>query len=165
MKPHVDFFIPSYENEEEGMVMHFTSVEEIDSVIESLNEARAELEHLIEMKRIRNHNKRVRRNLRKKFCSAFELDKLSVRDKTQIEEMDFSNKKPIPSYEDLLKKFESKDDFVGDILREIDEFNKLSEKEKIEKIFKDYEKLDKASKEFLRPIINALKFLRKDIDE
>lgn len=79
--------------------------------------------------------------------------------------MDFSNKKTIPSYEDLLKKFESKDDFVGDILREIAEFNKLSEKEKIEKIFKDYEKLDKASKEFLRPIINALKFLRKDIDE
>lgn len=83
-RPQVDFIIPSIENEDEGLVLHFTSVEDMDSVIERLKEARDELEHLIEMKRIRIHNKRVRRNLRKKFGSDFELDKLSVRDKTQI---------------------------------------------------------------------------------
>lgn len=50
-RPQVDFIIPSVENEDEGMVLHFTSVEEIDSVIESLEEARARLEHQIEMYR------------------------------------------------------------------------------------------------------------------
>lgn len=48
MKPHVDFFIPGCENEEEGMVMHFTGVSQIDDVIESLNEARIEPARQIE---------------------------------------------------------------------------------------------------------------------
>lgn len=61
MKPQVDFFIPSYDNEEEGMMMHFTSVSQIDDVIESLNEARIELARQIEMKRINNREKRKRR--------------------------------------------------------------------------------------------------------
>ena len=160
-KIKVDFFIPSIENESEGMVIHFTSLEQIDSVIESLEEARAELEHKIAMKRIRNQRNRVRRNLRKKFGSDFDLGKVNMRDKVQIEESNFSNKKTIPSREDLLKKFESKDDFVGDILREIAEFDKLSEKEKIEKIFKDYEELDNVGKELLKPIIEGFKLLIK----
>lgn len=164
-RPQVDFIIPSMENEDEGMVLHFTSIEEIDSVIDILNEARAELEYLIEMKRIRNHNKRVRRNLRKKFGSNFDLDALKVRDKIKTEELVVPKIKPIPSYEDLLKKFESKDDFVGDILKEIAEFDKLPEKEKIKKIFDDYEKLDKATKELLKPIINGLKVIVKAINE
>lgn len=64
MKPQVDFFIPSYDNEEEGMMMHFTSVSQIDDVIESLNEARIELARQIEMKRINNREKRKRRKQR-----------------------------------------------------------------------------------------------------
>lgn len=164
-RPQVDFIIPSIENEDEGMVLHFTSVEEIDSVIDGLNEARAELEHLIEMKRIKNHNKRVRRNLRKKFGSNFDLDALKVRDQIKTEELVVPKIKPIPTYEDLLRKFEKKDDIIDDISKELAEFDKLSKKEKIEKIFDDYEKLDKMAKELSKPIINALEFLRKYIDE
>lgn len=74
MKPHVDFFIPSYENEEEGMVMHFTSVSQIDDVIESLNEARIELARQIEAKRINNRERRRRKKER------LALDKLNVRE-------------------------------------------------------------------------------------
>lgn len=73
MKPHVDFFIPSYENEEEGMVMHFTSVSQIDDVIESLNEARIELARQIEAKRINNRERRRRKKER------LALDKFNVR--------------------------------------------------------------------------------------
>lgn len=74
MKPHVDFFIPSYENEEEGMVMHFTSVSQIDDVIESLNEARIELARQIEAKRINNRERRRRKKER------LALDRLNVRE-------------------------------------------------------------------------------------
>nr|DAW10702.1 MAG TPA: hypothetical protein [Caudoviricetes sp.] len=96
MKPQVDFFIPSYENEDEGMVLHFTSVNEIDSVIESLNEARAELEHQIEMKRIKNKERRKRRKER------IELDKTIVRDRFEELYKDLS----IPKMsEDLSKEY------------------------------------------------------------
>lgn len=74
MKPHVDFFIPSYENEEEGMVMHFTSVSQIDDVIESLNEARIELARQIEAKRVNNRERRRRKKER------LALDKFNVRE-------------------------------------------------------------------------------------
>lgn len=53
----------------------FTSVEEIDSVIESLEEARAVLEHQIEMYRQKRREKRFRRKITKqkeKNRSAFE---------------------------------------------------------------------------------------------
>lgn len=97
MKPQVDFFIPSYENEDEGMVLHFTSVNEIDSVIESLNEARVELEHQIEMKRIKNKERRKRRKER------IELDKTIVRDRFEELYKDLS----IPKMsEDLSKEYE-----------------------------------------------------------
>lgn len=164
-RPQVDFIIPSMENEAEGMILHFDSVEDIDSVIESLQEARAELEHLIEMKRIRNHNKRVRRNLRKKFGSDIDLDVLKVRDKIKTEELVVPKIRPIHTYEDLLKKFDKKDDIVDDVLKELAEFDKLSEEEKVKKIFDDYEKLDKATKELLKPIINGLKVIVKAINE
>lgn len=101
MKPQVDFFIPSYENEDEGMVLHFTSVDEIDSVIESLNEARAELEHQIEMKRIKNREKRKRRKER------IDLDKLNLKGEFKADNLNEHGEEEDESkmYERLKKDF------------------------------------------------------------
>lgn len=48
------------------MVLNFRNVEEIESVIDSLEECRAELEHQIEMERQRRREKRKRANMRRK---------------------------------------------------------------------------------------------------
>lgn len=65
MKPKVDFIIPC-DNEDGAMVMHFCKVEEIDSVIQSREECRSELEHQIEMERQRRREKKRRARLRRK---------------------------------------------------------------------------------------------------
>lgn len=88
-RPQVDFVITSIENEDEGMVLHFTSVEEIDSVISSLEEARAGLEHQIEMYRQKKREKRFRRKIRKhedKIRSSFEkiLEDEAVQGKIEL---------------------------------------------------------------------------------
>lgn len=57
MKPQVDFIIPC-NNQEGEMVLNFRNVEEIESVIDSLKECRAELEHQIEMEKQRKRDKR-----------------------------------------------------------------------------------------------------------
>lgn len=88
-RPQVDFIIPSIENEAEGMILHFTSVEEIDSVIASLEEARSELEHMVEMRRQKIREKRFRRKIRKhedKIRSSFEkiLEDEAVQGKIEL---------------------------------------------------------------------------------
>ena len=89
-RPQIDFIIPSIENEDKGMVLHFTSVEEIDSVIESLEEARAEFEHLIEMKRIKNREKKLRRKVRRELGLDFNDPK--VKEKLKFYEDNFSER-------------------------------------------------------------------------
>lgn len=89
-RPQVDFIIPSMENEAEGMILHFDSVEDIDSVIESLQEARAELEHLIEMKRIKNREKKLRRKVRRELGIDFNDPK--VKEKLKFYEDNFSER-------------------------------------------------------------------------
>lgn len=72
-RPQVDFIIPSIENEDEGMVLHFTSVEEIDSIIESLEEARAGLEHQIEMYRQKRREKKKRaKAMKRNGCNSID---------------------------------------------------------------------------------------------
>lgn len=65
MKPQVDFIIPC-NNQEGEMVLNFRNVEEIESVIDSLKECRAELEHQIEMEKQRKRDKRRRAKMRRK---------------------------------------------------------------------------------------------------
>lgn len=66
MKPQVDFIIPC-NNQEGEMVLNFRNVEEIESVIDSLEECRAELEHQIKMEKQRKRDKRKRAKMRRKF--------------------------------------------------------------------------------------------------
>lgn len=63
MKPQVNFIIP-LENSLGDAVIHFNTVEEIESVIDSLEECRAELEHQIEMERQRRREKKKRNKKR-----------------------------------------------------------------------------------------------------
>lgn len=65
MKPQVDFIIPC-NNQEGEMILNFRNVEEIESVIDSLEECRAELEHQIEMERQRRREKKKRYKMRKR---------------------------------------------------------------------------------------------------
>ena len=64
MKPKVKFNIENCETDEK-ISINFYDVETIDSLIESLEEARAELEHKIEMERLRNREKKQRKKLEK----------------------------------------------------------------------------------------------------
>lgn len=63
MKPQVDFIIP-LENSLGDAVIHFNTVEDIDSVINTLEEVRAELEHQIEMEKQRRREKKIRKKKR-----------------------------------------------------------------------------------------------------
>lgn len=119
-RPQVDFIIPSIENEDEGIVLHFTSVEDIDFVIEGLEEARAGLEHQIEMYRQKRREKKKRaRAMKKNGCT-------SVDDKISLEE-----------------------------------FDKLSDDEKINQILRDFGSLDYESQRLLKPIVDSLMELRE----
>lgn len=122
-RPQIDFIIPSIENEDEGMVLHFTSVEEIDSVIESLEEARAGLEHQIEMYRQKRREKKKRAKAMKRNEST------SIDDK------------------EIRKSFE--------------EFDKLSDDEKINQILRDFGSLDYESQRLLKTIVDTLMELRE----
>lgn len=64
MKQQVDFIIPC-ENTKGEVVMSFNTVEEIDSVINTLEEARSDLEHQIEMERMRRREKKQRKKNRR----------------------------------------------------------------------------------------------------
>lgn len=157
MKPQVDFFIPSYENEDEGMVLHFTSVNEIDSVIESLNEARAELKHQIEMKRIKNKERRKRRKER------IELDKPNVK-----QGLDESVAIPDDLSEAMRKAFlEISKKMKEDILKREVKINPDAEKE--EQLYKDiikhYDELDDFTKSIMRPIIEQVEDAHKKFCE
>lgn len=81
----------------EKVVLNFTDTDDIDRLIEVLNNARAELEHQIEMKCIKNKERRKRRKER------IELDKTIVRDRFEELYKDLS----IPKMsEDLSKEYE-----------------------------------------------------------
>lgn len=124
-RPQVDFIIPSIENEDEGMVLHFTSVEEIDSVIESLEEARAGLEHQIEMYRQKRREKRKRaKAMKRNGCTSI-------------------------------------DDKIKEIRNSLEEFDKLSDDEKINQILRDFGSLDYESQRLLKPIVDSLMELRE----
>lgn len=79
-----------YFHDEDGKVIStvtFQSIEEIDDCIETLQEARAEFEHRIEMKRQKSREKCKRRN-----------KKLRNESGTSIAEMENSYKKLMDSY-------------------------------------------------------------------
>lgn len=124
-RPQVDFVITSIENEDEGMVFHFTSVEEIDSVIASLEEARSELEHMIEMYRQKRREK-------KKRAKAMKGDGWTLME-----------------------------DKIKEIRKSLEEFDKLSDDEKINQILRDFGSLDYESQRLLKPIVDSLMELRK----
>lgn len=124
-RPQVDFIILSFENEDEGMVLHFTSVEEIDSVIESLEEARAGLEHQIEMYRQkRREKKKLAKAMKRNGCTSI-------------------------------------DDKIKEIRKSFEEFDKLSDDEKINQILRYFGSLDYESQRLLKPIVDSLMELRE----
>lgn len=157
MKPHVDFFIPSYENEEEGMVMHFTSVSQIDDVIESLNEARIELARQIEAKRINNRERRRRKKER------LALDKPNVK-----QGLDESCAIPDDLSEAMRKAFlEISKKMKEDILKREVKRNPDAEKEEqlYNGIMKHYDELDDFTQSIMRPIIEQVEDAHKKFCE
>lgn len=64
MNPRVDLMI-SFDNDFDNVVLHFDDLEEIDSLINSLEECRAELEHQIGMEKQRKRDKKMRKKMRK----------------------------------------------------------------------------------------------------
>ena len=79
MKPKVDFIIPC-DNEEGAMVLHFYKIEEIESVLASLEECRADREHQIEMEKQRKRDKRKRAKMRRKASNMNVEDMLNQND-------------------------------------------------------------------------------------
>lgn len=66
MKPKVEITLVHEEGLLEDVVLGFTTLEQIDSFIETFEEMRADLEHQIEMEKIRKRDKRKRAKMRKK---------------------------------------------------------------------------------------------------
>lgn len=113
MKPKVDFIIPC-DNEEGAMVLHFYKIEEIESVIDSLEECRAELEHQIEMEKQRKRDKKKRAKMRRKF----ENKELEDTINKIISEMDKFDKLPVDEkINNILRDYESLDGDSKEILR------------------------------------------------
>lgn len=122
-RPQVDFIIPS-KNEDVELVINFTNVEEIDSVIESLEEARVGLEHQIEMYRQKRREKKKRaKAMKRNECTSI-------------------------------------DNKIKEIRKSFEEFDKLSDDEKINQILRDFGSLDYESQRLLKPIVDSLIELR-----
>lgn len=66
MKPKVEITLVHEEGLLEDVVLGFTTLEQIDSFIETFEEMRADLEHQIEMEKIRKREKRKRTKMRRK---------------------------------------------------------------------------------------------------
>lgn len=67
MKPKVEITLVHEEGLLEDVVLGFTTLEQIDSFIETFEEMRSELEHQIEMEKQRKRDKRKRAKMRRKF--------------------------------------------------------------------------------------------------
>lgn len=151
MKPKVDFIIPC-DNEEGAMVLHFYNIEEIESVIDSLEECRAELEHQIEMEKQRKRDKRKRKKMREKQWIEQQekelkekaeqfIDSLNIREKISISELD---------YEKIY-------DLLNGIRKDSDEEKEyeLKLKETLYNITKGmYNSMDENTKKILKPLID-----------
>lgn len=122
MKPKVKFNIENCETDEK-ISINFYDVETIDSLIESLEEARAELEHKIEMERLRNREKKQRKKLEKE------------------------GNNPIISGKNAL---------IEAISEYIQEFDKLSNKEKAEILIKEYFSIDENFRDAFEPYMSNL---------
>lgn len=66
MKPKVEITLVHEEGLLEDVVLGFTTLEQIDSFIQTFEEMRADLEHQIEMEKIRKRDKRKRAKTRRK---------------------------------------------------------------------------------------------------
>lgn len=66
MKPKVEITLVHEEGLLEDVVLGFTTLEQIDSFIETFEEMRADLEHQIEMEKQRKRDKRKRAKMRRK---------------------------------------------------------------------------------------------------
>lgn len=66
MKPKVEITLVHEEGLLDDVALGFTTLEQIDSFIQTFEEMRADLEHQIEMEKIRKRDKRKRAKMRKK---------------------------------------------------------------------------------------------------
>ena len=66
MKPKVEITLVHEEGLLDDVTLGFTTLEQIDSFIETFEEMRAELEHQIEMEKQRKRDKRKRAKMRRK---------------------------------------------------------------------------------------------------
>lgn len=123
MKPKVEITLVHEEGLLEDVVLGFTTLEQIDSFIETFEEMRTELEHQIEMEKQRKRDKRKRAKMRRKASNM--------------------------NVEDMLNQID----------KEMEEFDKLSEEEKFNKIIRDYNKLEPKIKALVTPFIDIAKSL------
>lgn len=141
----------------EEVVLNFTDTEDIDRLIEVLNTAREELQHQVEMKRIKNRERRKRRKER------IDLDKLNVR-----HSLDESEAIPDDLSEAMRKAFlEISKKMKEDILKR--EVKRNPDAEKEEQLYKDimkhYDELDDFTKSIMRPIIEQVEDAHKKFCE
>jgi hypothetical protein len=141
----------------EKVVLNFTDTDDIDRLIEVLNNTRTELERLIEMKRIKNREKRKRRKGR------IDFDKPNVK-----QGLDESCAIPDGLSEAMRKVFlEISKKMKEDILKREVKRNPDAEKEEqlYNDIMKHYDELDDFTKSIMRPIIEQVEDAHKKFCE
>lgn len=111
MKPYVTILL-GFGGQEHAI--SFEKIEEIDDLLSTLEDARAELEHQIEMEKQRKRDKRKRAKMRRKASNMNVEDMLNRIDK-EMEEFD---KLPVDEkINNILRDYESLDGDSKEILR------------------------------------------------
>lgn len=80
MKPKVEITLVHEEGLLDDVTLGFTTLEQIDSFIETFEEMRADLEHQIEMEKQRKRDKRKRAKMRRKASNMNVEDMLNQND-------------------------------------------------------------------------------------
>lgn len=99
----------------EEVVLNFTDTEDIDRLIEVLNTARAELEHQIEMKRIKNREKRKRRKERINFDNLV-ARKFIRKGPEEVKKTGDDSEATIKMYKELKKEYDEIFKFYDNLL-------------------------------------------------
>lgn len=126
MKPKVEITLVHEEGLLDDVTLGFTTLEQIDSFIETFEEMRADLEHQIEMEKQRKRDKRKRAKMRRKFENKELADTLN-----QIRsEMDEFDKLPVDEkINNILRDYESLEDDSKEILRPLMDIVKRMKKD------------------------------------
>ena len=149
MKPYVTILL-GFGGQEHAI--SFEKIEEIDDLLSTLEDARAELEHQIEMEKQRNREKRKRKKMREKQWIEQQEQELKENTEQFIDSLNIGEKISIPELD-----YEKIADLLNGIRKGSEEEKEyeITLKESLYNITKGmYNSMDENTKKILKPLID-----------